>query len=430
MGASQRRAVCLSLRGDRTGVRRFRQRRCEQARPGAAEHARVGLPRRQRLDPCPPSGSNRASSLSPPVLSRSPSALCLTSPLRQVPVSLSDDSMCMHARMRTSAVPVSLSDDSINALKSVPRTAPLKCNARVSNTCACPCRSLEYMCMPMPEPRILEYMCMPMPEPRTQSIGTCMHAPMPLHAYTTCIHVPPRPCRCHNAHAPVATWHMVHGAWYMAHGAWCMVHGAWYMVHGTWYTSHAHAYVLVHTCMHMRVVAGTAALTKLQGRTTPGQRLVCVHACMHACVHACMRLVCLHACVHVRLGSGWCVHHGGVHVMHACMRCMRMSRHALKRCARICTCTGVPTMEGHASWVHAYYPPGSSVGHVPLYDWLLSFRREQGVHMHVHVHAYPQHVNRYRYRCRYICMHATWPCANVHAHTCGMGMHKCACTYA
>jgi len=39
---------------------------------------------------------------------------------------------------------------------------------------------------------------------------------------------------------------------------------------------------------------------------------------------------------------------------------------------------GVPTMEGHASWVHAYYPPGSSVGHVPLYDWLLSFSREHG----------------------------------------------------
>ena len=36
---------------------------------------------------------------------------------------------------------------------------------------------------------------------------------------------------------------------------------------------------------------------------------------------------------------------------------------------------GVPEMEGHASWVHAYYPPGSKVGEVPLYEWFLSFAR-------------------------------------------------------
>jgi hypothetical protein len=32
---------------------------------------------------------------------------------------------------------------------------------------------------------------------------------------------------------------------------------------------------------------------------------------------------------------------------------------------------GVPEMGGHASWVHAYYPPGSRVGEVPLYAWFL-----------------------------------------------------------
>ena len=35
------------------------------------------------------------------------------------------------------------------------------------------------------------------------------------------------------------------------------------------------------------------------------------------------------------------------------------------------TLTGVPEMGGHASWVHAYYPPGSRVGEVPLYAWFL-----------------------------------------------------------
>ena len=35
------------------------------------------------------------------------------------------------------------------------------------------------------------------------------------------------------------------------------------------------------------------------------------------------------------------------------------------------TAAGVPEMEGHASWVHAYYPPGSRVGEVPLYTWFL-----------------------------------------------------------
>lgn len=37
---------------------------------------------------------------------------------------------------------------------------------------------------------------------------------------------------------------------------------------------------------------------------------------------------------------------------------------------------GVPSMEGHASWVHAYYPPGMKLSESPpLYDWLLTFRR-------------------------------------------------------
>ena len=37
---------------------------------------------------------------------------------------------------------------------------------------------------------------------------------------------------------------------------------------------------------------------------------------------------------------------------------------------------GVPDMEGHASWVHAYYPPGTRVGeNPPLYDWLLKHHR-------------------------------------------------------
>ena len=39
---------------------------------------------------------------------------------------------------------------------------------------------------------------------------------------------------------------------------------------------------------------------------------------------------------------------------------------------------GVPHMEGHASWVEAYYPPGTKVGALPpLYEWLLSHRRAQ-----------------------------------------------------
>ena len=37
---------------------------------------------------------------------------------------------------------------------------------------------------------------------------------------------------------------------------------------------------------------------------------------------------------------------------------------------------GVPNMEGHASWVDAYYPPGTRVGGpVPLYEWLLEHSR-------------------------------------------------------
>ena len=36
---------------------------------------------------------------------------------------------------------------------------------------------------------------------------------------------------------------------------------------------------------------------------------------------------------------------------------------------------GVPEMEGHASWVHAYYPPGSKVGETPLYEWFALFAR-------------------------------------------------------
>jgi predicted peptidase len=39
---------------------------------------------------------------------------------------------------------------------------------------------------------------------------------------------------------------------------------------------------------------------------------------------------------------------------------------------------GVPEMEGHASWVNAYYPPGSEPTEIPLYAWLLSFRRSPG----------------------------------------------------
>jgi len=41
---------------------------------------------------------------------------------------------------------------------------------------------------------------------------------------------------------------------------------------------------------------------------------------------------------------------------------------------------GVPQMEGHASWVDAYYPAGTKVSQmasVPLYQWLLSHRRPQ-----------------------------------------------------
>lgn len=37
---------------------------------------------------------------------------------------------------------------------------------------------------------------------------------------------------------------------------------------------------------------------------------------------------------------------------------------------------GVPSMEGHASWVEAYYPAGTRVGGtIPLYEWLLSHKR-------------------------------------------------------
>ena len=37
-------------------------------------------------------------------------------------------------------------------------------------------------------------------------------------------------------------------------------------------------------------------------------------------------------------------------------------------------------MEGHASWVDAYYPPGTKIigaryEGIPLYDWLLAHRR-------------------------------------------------------
>ena len=43
---------------------------------------------------------------------------------------------------------------------------------------------------------------------------------------------------------------------------------------------------------------------------------------------------------------------------------------------------GVPHMEGHASWVEAYYPPGTRVGGEsalpPLYAWLLEHRRGDG----------------------------------------------------
>ena len=39
---------------------------------------------------------------------------------------------------------------------------------------------------------------------------------------------------------------------------------------------------------------------------------------------------------------------------------------------------GVPAMEGHASWVHAYYPPGTPADDIPLYAWLMRFRRAPG----------------------------------------------------
>ena len=40
---------------------------------------------------------------------------------------------------------------------------------------------------------------------------------------------------------------------------------------------------------------------------------------------------------------------------------------------------GVPHMEGHASWVDAYYPAGLKVGALPpLYEWLLQHRRTPG----------------------------------------------------
>ena len=32
---------------------------------------------------------------------------------------------------------------------------------------------------------------------------------------------------------------------------------------------------------------------------------------------------------------------------------------------------GIPFMEGHASWINAYYPRTSALGHVPLYAWFL-----------------------------------------------------------
>ena len=41
---------------------------------------------------------------------------------------------------------------------------------------------------------------------------------------------------------------------------------------------------------------------------------------------------------------------------------------------------GVPHMEGHASWIDAYYPPGTKVNQMasaPLYQWLLTHRRPQ-----------------------------------------------------
>ena len=38
---------------------------------------------------------------------------------------------------------------------------------------------------------------------------------------------------------------------------------------------------------------------------------------------------------------------------------------------------GIPPMEGHASWVQAYYPPRSKIDEQPLYDWLLSHTRPQ-----------------------------------------------------
>ena len=41
---------------------------------------------------------------------------------------------------------------------------------------------------------------------------------------------------------------------------------------------------------------------------------------------------------------------------------------------------GVPTMEGHASWVEAYYPAGTKVGSLPpLYEWMLQHRRANAI---------------------------------------------------
>jgi len=36
---------------------------------------------------------------------------------------------------------------------------------------------------------------------------------------------------------------------------------------------------------------------------------------------------------------------------------------------------GIPRMEGHASWIDAFYPEGSVVGRVPLYSWFLTHER-------------------------------------------------------
>ena len=212
------------------------------------------------------------------------------------------------ARLRSSAMPES--------------RIHVHAHAGVSNTCACPCRSLEYSstcacpCRSLAR-RALARACMP----------PC-HYMHTLHAYT-----------CHHVHAGVTTrMHLsLHGTWCMVHGTWCMVHGAWYMVHI--------ACACVCACAHMHAHACGRRYSRID--EAPGQDYAwaaagvctCMHACMRACVHATGVSTCMRACTPGQrlVCSPWRVtRHACMHALHAhvtaCPQAMCTHMH-MHRCA-------------------------------------------------------------------------------------------------